>query len=171
MEGCPGEVDGHGDDPSGQKLEGVLELPDVLGVIKADEELSSQPEGVSLGEWEGEDLLLVVPVGSEVALGDGVHDAHVALESLGLHEAWEKLTHLLGLRLGRSLLGGWEDLVHGAWPPCRHQLVLVRKEELVAGRPAEDRGWLSEDGRLEDLARELGHAVKDELLWMTFPSG
>lgn len=114
---------------------------------------------------------MVVPMGSEVGLCYGVHDGNVALEGLGFQELWEQLSHLLRLFLGVALQGGGEHLVHAVRPPRRHQLVLVGEEELVGGGAAEHDGGFSEDGGFEEVGGVLDHAVEDELLRMTFPSG
>lgn len=122
------------------------------------------------GERERFDFLFVFPIGGKVSLGDGVHDPDVTLQSFGLQEIGEHLSHLLGFFFGGSLSGRGKDLVDGAGPPGVHQLVLVGEQELVASRPAEHRRLLPEYGGLEHLRRELTHPVEDEFLRVSLPS-
>ncbi|GMN53510.1 hypothetical protein TIFTF001_022643 [Ficus carica] len=122
----PGNVDRHRDDPGGQHLEGILKLLNLRRVFEAHKQPRRQPEGVLLRQRECQDLaLFTVPIDRKVALRDGIHDSDVAVQGLRLHEVWEELPQLLGLRLGGHLPGGREHLVDRAGPPRGDQLVLV----------------------------------------------
>lgn len=123
-----------------------------------------------LGQGIDGEFRLVVPKGSEVVLSDGVHDANVALESLGLEELREQLPHLFGLFFGVALKRGGEHLVDAVGPPRCNKLVLVREQELVAGGPTEYYRRFPQDGGLEQLGGVPDHPVEDELLRMTLPS-
>lgn len=105
-----------------------------------------------------------------MVLSDGVHDANVALESLGLEELREQLPHLFGLFFGVALKRGGEHLVDAVGPPRCNKLVLVREQELVAGGPTEYYRRFPQDGGLEQLGGVPDHPVEDELLRMTLPS-
>ncbi|KAI7989970.1 hypothetical protein LOK49_LG13G02928 [Camellia lanceoleosa] len=115
-------------------------------------------------------IISVFPVGVEVPLGYGVHDADVSVEGLGPEELREKFSHFLHFVVGRSLVGGREDLVDGARPPRRHQLVLVGEEELVSLCTAHHHRRCSEQRCFEGLGREFSHPLVYELLRLPFPA-
>lgn len=114
---------------------------------------------------------MAVPTRSEVSLCDRIHDTDVFLQSLGLKELGEQLSHLLGLFFGAGLVGSREDFVDGVRPPSCYKLVLIGKQELVTGGTAEDCRRLPKKRGFENFGRKLGHAVEDELFRVAFPSG
>lgn len=105
-----------------------------------------------------------------MALSEFIHNSNITLKRFRLKELREEFLEFLSFLFGVSLSGRGKDLVNGIRPPRSNEFILVREEELVAGRAAENGGRNADDGGFEDIRLVLIQTVEDELLRVAFPA-